>query len=161
FDWYVSGPEEMGSRFLRPAPGANRDEVDRMFAESGAYIFGRRTYDITAGWGGSHPVKGAALFILTHKPPDPATVPRGNSKIVFVTDGIASAVAQARAAAGHKDVILGGASPCQQALDAGLVDEIIAHVAPYLIGGGVRLFDRFKGPITLEKLSTTDGPLAT
>jgi dihydrofolate reductase len=152
FGWYSKAKEE---------GDANKNEVDRMYAESGAYIFGRRTYDITNGWGGSHPVKGVPLFILTHQPPAPETVPKGDSKITFVTDGIESAVRQAKAAAGAKDVVLSGASPCQQALDAGVVDELVIHLAPSLIGSGVRLFERFRGPISLEKLSATDGPLAT
>ena len=152
FGW-LSRAKEEGS--------ANKSEVDRMYAESGAFIFGRRTYDITNGWGGSHPLKGVPLFILTHKPPAPETVPKGDSKITFVTDGIESAVRQAKAAAGGKDVVLSGASPCQQALEAGVVDEIVIHLAPSLIGSGVRLFERFKTPISLEKLSATDGPLAT
>jgi dihydrofolate reductase len=141
--------------------GANKAEVDRMRARSGAFIFGRRTYEITGGWGGSHPLTGVPLFILTHHPPDPETVPKGHSKIVFVTDGIESAVRQAKTATGGKDVVLSGASPCQQALDAGVVDEVVIHLAPSLINSGVRLFEGFKGPIALEKLSATDGPRAT
>jgi dihydrofolate reductase len=141
--------------------GANKAEVDRMYAQSGAYIFGRRTYDITKGWGGSHPLKGVPLFILTHKPPAPETVPKGDSKITFITDGIESAVFQAKAAAGDKDVVISGASPSQQALDAGVVDEVVVHLAPSLIGSGIRLFDNFKGPILLEKIYATDGPMAT
>ncbi|SDG61375.1 dihydrofolate reductase family protein [Bosea robiniae] len=141
--------------------GANKAEVDRMYAQSGAYIFGRRTYDITNGWGGSHPLKGVPLFILTHKPPAAETVPKGDSKFTFVTDGIESAVRQAQATAGDKDVVISGASPSQQALDAGVVDEIAIHLAPSLIGSGIRLFDNFKGPILLEKVSSTDGPMAT
>lgn len=101
------------------------------------------------------------VFIVTHMPPDPVTVPKGKSRVVFMTDGIASAIQQAKAAAGGKDVRLGGASPCQQALDAGPVDEILIHLAPCLLGGGVRLLDHFRGPVRLEKLSATDGPLAT
>jgi dihydrofolate reductase len=159
FGWMSSGTEKV--RGTRPAPGANRDEIERMFAESGAFIFGRRSYDITGGWGGSHPLTGVPLFILTHDPPDPDTVPKGHSRIVFVTDGIESAVRQAKTAAGGKDVVLSGASPCQQALEAGVVDEVVIHLAPSLIGSGVRLFERFKEPITLEKLSATDGALAT
>lgn len=141
--------------------GANKAEVDRMYAQSGAYIFGRRTYDITNGWGGSHPLKGVPLFILTHKPPAPETVPKGDSKITFITDGIESAVCQAKAAAGDKDVVISGASPSQQALDAGVVDEVVVHLAPSLIGSGIRLFDNFKGPILLDKIYSTDGPMAT
>jgi dihydrofolate reductase len=159
FDWYTSGQEEVGDPIFLPEPGANRDEVERMFAESGAYIFGRRTYDITDGWGGRHPVNGVPIFVLTHDPP--ADFPRGPSNLTFITDGIESAIEQARAVAGGKDVKLGGASPGKQALAAGLCDEILIHLAPYLLGGGVRLFDRLPDGIQLEKLSVSDGPFAT
>ena len=97
FDWYSSGDEEYHDPLFRPAPGANRDEVERMFAESGAFIFGRRTYEITDGWGGRHPVNGVPTFVLTHTPP--ADYPRGPSNLTFVTDGIESAIQQARAVA--------------------------------------------------------------
>jgi dihydrofolate reductase len=159
FDWYTSGTEEVGDPLFRPAPGANRDEVERVFVESGAYIFGRRTYDITDGWGGRHPVNGVPVFVLTHDPP--ADFPRGPSNLAFVTEGIKSAIDQARAVAGGKDVKLGGASPCKQALAAGLCDEILIHLAPVLLGGGVRLFDALPDGIQLEKLSVSDGPFAT
>ena len=161
FDWYFSGTEEVKSPLFKPEPGANREQVDRMFAESGAFIFGRRTYDITDGWGGRHPIDGMPVFVLTHTPPAPETVPKGPSHLTFVTDGIASAIDKARAVAKGKDIKLGGASPGKQALAAGLCDEILVHVAPYLLGGGVRLFDELPDGIRLEKLSVSDGPLAT
>jgi len=159
FDWYFSGDEEFRDPLFRPAAGANRDEVARMFEESGAFIFGRRTYEITSGWGGRHPVNGAPTFVLTHEPPE--AFPRGPSNLTFVTDGIASAIRQARAVAGSKDIKLGGASPGKQALAAGLCDELVIHLAPYLLGGGVRLFDALPTGIGLEKLSVADGPFAT
>lgn len=159
FDWYFSGDEEVGDPLFRPEPGANRDEVEKMFAESGAFIFGRRTYDIVDGWGGRHPVNGVPVFVLTHNPP--AEHPRGPSNLTFVTDGIGSAITQARAVAKGKDIKLGGASPGKQALAAGLCDEILIHLAPYLLGGGVRLFDALPDGIRLEKLSVSDGPFAT
>ena len=132
-----------------------------MYEESGAFVFGRRTYDITNGWGGRHPVNGVPVFVLTHNPPPAETVPKGPSNLTFVTDGIESAIRQAKAAAGDKHVKLGGASPGKQALRAGLVDEILVHLAPYLLGGGVRLFDVLANGVRLEKLSVSDGPLAT
>jgi dihydrofolate reductase len=159
FDWYFSGNEEWRHPLFRPEPGVNRDEVDRMFAESGAFIFGRRTYEIANGWGGRHPVNGVPTFVLTHRPP--ADFPRGPSNLTFVTDGIESAIRQARVAANGKDVKLGGTAPGKQALAAGLCDEIIVHLAPYLVGGGVRLFDALPDGIRLEKLSVSDGPFAT
>jgi len=159
FDWYASGDEECHDPLFRPAPGANRDEVERMFTESGAFIFGRRTYEITDGWGGRHPVNGVPTFVLTHNPP--ADYPRGPSNLTFVTDGIESAIHQARAVARGKDIKLGGASPGKQALAAGLCDEILIHLAPYVLGGGVRLFDALPNGIQLDKLSVSDGSFAT
>jgi hypothetical protein len=104
-------------------------------------------------------VIGAPVFVLMHDPP--ADYPRGQSNLTFVTDGIESAVRKARAVAGDKDIKLGGASPGKQALVAGLCDEILIHLAPYLLGGGVRLFDSLPDGIQLEKLSVSDGPFAT
>ncbi len=160
FDWYTSGPKRPGDLdILHPVPGVNREIVEEMFAESGAFIFGRRTYEITNGWGGRHPVNGAPVLILTHNPP--ADYPHGPSNLTFVTDGIDSAIRQAKAVANGKDIKLGGASPGKQALAAGLCDEILVHVAPYLLGGGVRLFDVLPDGVRLEKLWVRDGPFAT
>jgi dihydrofolate reductase len=161
FDWYFSGREPYRNELFRPEPGANRDQVRLMYEESGAFIFGRRTYDITNGWGGAHPVNGLPVFILTHTPPPADSVPKGPSNLKFVTDGIESAVRQARAVAGGKDIKLGGASPGQQALKAGICDEILIHLAPYVLGGGVRLLDHLDAPVRLEKIVVTDGPHAT
>ena len=104
-------------------------------------------------------MNGVPTFVLTHRPP--ADFPRGPSNLTFVTDGIESAIRQARVAANGKDVKLGGTAPGKQALAAGLCDEIIVHLAPYLVGGGVRLFDALPDGIRLEKLSVSDGPFAT
>jgi dihydrofolate reductase len=82
------------------------DQVKLMYEESGAFIFGRRTYDITNGWGGAHPVRGVPVFVLTHTPPPTDSVPKGPSNLTFVTDGVASAIGQARAVAGAKDRVL-------------------------------------------------------
>lgn len=159
FDWFFSGTEEHRGPMFRPEPGVNTEEIDRMFEESGAFVFGRRTYEIANGWEGKHPIHGVPVFILTHEPPK--DYPKGPSHLTFVTDGIESAIRQARAVAKGKDIKLQGSSPGKAALAAGLVDEILVHVAPYLVGGGVRLFDELPNGIKLEKLSVHDGPLAT
>ena len=161
FDWYTSGTKEYRDKLFKPEPGANLNEVKEAFVESGAFIFGRKTYDITGGWGGRHPMNDAPLFILTHTPPPADQVPKGPSKITFVTEGIAEAIRLAKKAAGDKHVKLGGGSPGKQALKEGLVDEVLVHIAPYLLGGGVRLFDMLDDGIRLEKISATDGPFAT
>jgi dihydrofolate reductase len=159
FDWYFSGAEEYLHPLFHPEPGANEVQIERMFAESGAFVYGRRTYEIAKGWGGRHPVNGAPVFVLTHNPP--VEYPRGSSNLTFVTDGVESAILQARTVANGKDIKLGGSSPGKQALAAGLCDEILIHLAPYLLGGGVRLFDTLTDGVGLEKLSVSDGPLAT
>ena len=161
FEWYTSGQEEVRDPIFRPEPGANRDEVERMFAESGAYIFGRRTYEITDGWGGRHPVNGVPTFVLTHTPP--ANYPRGPSNLTFVTDGIERAVRRAQAVAGDNDVlVMGGPTIAQQAVRAGLVDEISIHVVPVLLGAGSRPFEHL-GPeaIELERIELIASPQAT
>jgi dihydrofolate reductase len=161
FDWYFSGKSEYVDPLFKPEAGANLNEVKLMFSESGAFIFGRKTYEITHGWGGRHPVNGAPVFILTHIPPPADSVPQGPSNITFVTEGIEHAIKLANAVAGDKHVKLSGGSPGKQALNAGLVDEIIVHIAPYLLGDGVPLFDKLNRGIRLEKLSANDGPFAT
>src|SRR6266567_4152708 len=71
FDWYFSGSEQYRDPLFKPEPGPNLDQVKRMYEESGAFIFGRRTYDITHGWGGRHPINGVPVFVLTRNPPPP------------------------------------------------------------------------------------------
>ena len=138
FDWYFSGDIHFQGSIFKPK-GINREIVEEMFQRAGAMLTGRRTYDITNGWNGTHPVNAIPVVILTHSPP--ANVPKGRSQLVFVTDGIESAVAKAKALAKDKDVGIGGASVAQQALRAGLVNEVFLHVAPIFLGDGVRLFE--------------------
>jgi len=97
-------------------------------------------------------------YVVTHEPP--ATV-RLASRFRFVTEGVAAAIAEARAAAGDKDVVvMGGANVIDQSLAAGLVDELRIHLSPLLLGGGTRLFD-LVGPTTLVQREVTESPRAT
>jgi dihydrofolate reductase len=92
------------------------------------------------GWWGDEPPFGHPVFVLTHHPREPLTL--SDTTFTFVTDGIESALEQAKAAAGGKDVLIGGgADTCNQYLAAGLVDEVLLHVAPMLLGGGERLLE--------------------
>jgi dihydrofolate reductase len=160
FDWYQGGTTPIhGDERFNPE-GANREVVEEMFRTAGAMLTGRRTYEIAQGWKGTHPVNGIPVIVLTHKPP--ANVPKGASTFIFVTDGIVSAVEKAKAAAGDKHVGIGGASAAQQALAAGLVDEIYLHVAPILLGDGVRLFEHLgDSSIRLERMSVQEAPKVT
>jgi dihydrofolate reductase len=104
------------------------------------------------GWWGDEPPFGFPVFVLTHHPREPLTL--GDTTFHFVTDGIESALEQARAAAGGKDVLIGGgAEACNQYLAAGVVDELLLHVAPVVLGGGERLFAG-AGPGRLKLVET-------
>ena len=143
FDWYFSGDVEVptasgssGMTFRVSPPSA--DHLRGLVAETGAMLTGRRTFEVAGGWGGQHPWDVPA-FVVTHQVPD--GWPRPGSTVEFVTDGIESAVARAKAAAGPKNVGVHGAHTIQQCLDAGLLDELHVDLAAVLLGGGVRLFD--------------------
>lgn len=150
FAWFFTG--DTPSRHI-PMFRMDQQDAERFDAgldEVGAVITGRRTYDITNGWDGDGPVPGRPLFVLTHEaPPEP---PETSVPYTFVTDGIESAVAQAKAAAGDRLVSLTGSHAAQQCLQKGLLDEIWLAVAPLMLGGGVRLFDHIGGPVHLEQV---------
>ena len=112
---------------------------DEGVGRCGAVISGRRTYDVSNAWGGNGPMGPLPLFVVTHSLPD--RVPDGPLPYTFVTDGVESAVEQAKRAAAEQDVVLMGASMVQQCLRAGLLDEIIINLVPVLLGDGVRLFE--------------------
>jgi dihydrofolate reductase len=167
FDWYFTGDtpirhyQAAGQRGIAVPPfklaARNAAVFEELISTGGAVITGRRTYDIANGWGGNGPLPGLPLFIVTHTPPK--QIPRGESRYTFVTDGVESAVAQAKAVAGDKYVSLMGSRVPQQCLRAGLLDEIQLHLVPVLLGGGVRLFDHLGAQnIELEPLQVIDGP---
>lgn len=136
FDWWSAGTDRVGPDDRFKPPARSRLVVEEMF-ECGAIITGRRTFDIARGWGGHHPV-GAPFFLLTHKPPD-QYVGAGTDGTV-ITDGIQSALEQARAVAGDRNIAVGSADVAQQYLKAGLLDEIHVNLVPILLCDGVRLF---------------------
>lgn len=106
---------------------------------------------------GDDPPFRVPVFVLTHHPRE-TVVKDGGTTFTFVTDGVATAIEEAREAAGVKDVtIAGGASAIQQALRAGLVDELQLHVVPLLLGNGVRLFDDGE-PMKLEPATVIESP---
>ncbi|MGH2691525.1 MAG: dihydrofolate reductase family protein [Actinomycetota bacterium] len=132
--------------------------LDEAFRNVGALILGRRMFDLADGWGEEPPFH-APVFVLTHHAREPLPK-KGGTTFTFVTEGIESALEQARAAAGEKDVsIAGGASTIQQFIKAGLLDEIQIHVVPVLLGDGIPLFANLgAGPIELERTRVIESP---
>lgn len=136
--------------------GGDDNADSRLWAQEyeqiGAQVLGRRMFDFGyEPWGEDPPFR-APVFVLTHRPQE-RIEKQGGTSYTFVTDGIAAAVEQAKAAAGGKDVLLaGGLSIAQQALAAGLADELALHIRSVLLGGGARLFDAIgAGKIILER----------
>ncbi len=136
-------------------------------ANVGAEIMGRGKFgpasrgpwgdDPWQGWWGDAPPFHKPVFVVTHHEREPLTL--SDTTFTFVTDGIESALAQARAVAGDKDVFIGGgASIINQFLTAGLLDEIEVHVAPILLGGGERLFDGVGPTVKLEQVRVVEAP---
>lgn len=145
FAWMSAG-EGSGDPRLAPV-AASQPIVDEWYRVAGAIISGRRTFDIANGWKGGHPID-VPLFVLTHEAP---TTGDWSPRVEFVTDGLDHALALAREKAGDNVVSLCGADVAQQVLRAGQLDEIQVSIAPILLGGGVRLFDAFDGPVALEQ----------
>ncbi|MGN9910073.1 dihydrofolate reductase family protein [Phytohabitans sp. LJ34] len=153
--WFTEAAEE------------NQAEIDQMLAAK-AFIMGRNMFGPVRGewdrqwngWWGDEPPYHAPVFVLTHHARDPQPMD-GGTTYHFVTDGIESALAQARAAAGDGDVaIMGGATTINQYLAAGLIDELRLHIAPLTLGAGTRLFDGVP-PLTLEQVSARATSLVT
>jgi dihydrofolate reductase len=140
--------------------GRDSEVLDEAMRNLGAIIVGRRMFDLAKGWGEEPPFH-MSVFVLTHEARDPL-VKAGGTTFTFVTDGIESALEQARAAAGDKDVAIGGgANTIQQYLGAGLIDEFQIHIAPLLLGSGVRLFDQAPANVTLETTRVLGSPRVT
>ena len=140
--------------------GRDSEVLDEAMRNVGAIVLGKRMFDLAKGWGDNPPFH-APVFVLTHEARDPLAK-EGGTTFTFVTDGIESALEQARAAAGDKDVaIAGGANTIQQFLRAGLIDELQIHVAPLLLGGGVRLFEDAPADLKLETTRVLESPHVT
>lgn len=161
FKWYFSGDTEIFISEATPVLKVSPQSAELLNEAVRAYragVWGRRTFDIAQGWGGHPP--GSPAFIVTH------SVPRewvyAGSPFTFVTDGVESAIRQARQAAGDKDVVVCTVSILQQCLNLRLMDEIHLDVVPLLLGKGVRLFDHLNiGPIDLDIIRVIEAPGVT
>ncbi|WP_433335506.1 dihydrofolate reductase family protein [Spirillospora sp. CA-294931] len=165
-DGYVADPNDYlggeGGERLHKWADAQTGPVQQFQSEwkaAGAILAGRRTAELMDHWGGDH--GGAPIFVPSHRPPSPAA--RWIHPLVtYVNDGIASAMAQAKSAAGDRDVqVRGGAYTVQKALEAGVLDEVQIHHIPVLLGAGHRLFDVLPSEIELEIIQVIDTPQAT
>lgn len=144
-----------------PATRVDREVADEVFASAGAFILGRRMFDVGIELWGEDGAFGKPCFVLTNRGHDQLV--RGATTFNFVTDGVKSALQQAKAAAGDKDVfVMGGANIVQQYLNAGHVEEMQIHIAPVLLGAGTRLFDNLcVQQINLEATKIKESPFAT
>ena len=149
-NWYFAASND--------ATGRSRQVIDEIMQTIGAMIMGRRAYDIGAMHDGfvDNPYN-VPHFVLSHTVP--TTPAKGTTEFIFVHDGIESALEQAQAVVGAKDVcIAGGADLAQQYIKAGLLDEIQIHLVPVLLGGGSRLFDHLGSErIELEQTRVIEG----
>ncbi len=158
FKWYGSGDTPFpvpGTEMVFQISQASADLIGPLWGSIGALVTGRRDFDVSHAWGGNPPY-GWPSFIVTHNPPQAWL--KAGTPFTFVTDGVASAVAQAKQAAGAKHVVVGGTTIVKQCLDAGLLDEIHIELAHMLLGDGIRLFGQLGlAPIELERLHVVEG----
>ncbi|WP_328326316.1 MULTISPECIES: dihydrofolate reductase family protein [unclassified Streptomyces] len=158
FRWYGNG--DVTVRTADPdmtfqVSEASAQRLNRGLSEIGVLVYGRRTFDDAGGWIGGHPM-GKPVIVVSHSIPD--GWPRADTPLTFVTDGVESAIAQARATAGEKKVVIGSADLTQQCINAGLLDELDVDLVPLLLGSGVRFLDNLReAPRALEGPTVIEG----
>jgi len=156
FGWMGSGDVEVPTAVdwatFKVSP-ASAEYMRNALSGVGALITGRHLFDITHGWGGTHPV-GVPVVVVTHEPPTDWPHPE---TFTFV-GSVQEAVATAKALAGDKDVVVASAKVAQQCLDAGLLDAISVDLVPVLLGEGVRWFENLdKKPVRLSNPTVVEG----
>jgi dihydrofolate reductase len=156
-EWYGFASDPGPNAELADPSGIGKHFLDEGMA-TGAVLTGRNTAEQADHWGGDHH-GGVPIFVPSHRPPG-ASVAK-YPLVTYVTDGIASAMAQAKAAAGDRNVLVHGAYTAQTALAAGVLDELQIHQIPVLFGDGRRLFDILPARIELEILRVIDTKEAT
>lgn len=153
FDWYTNGdtPSQVFDGFKLSEPSARF--FDTLAARVGASVAGRTTYEHSSHFGGGSPHPTAPLFVVSHRP-----VPEISEAQTLVTTGVEDAIAAAREVAGDKDVALMGGGLVTEALKAGLVDELILHQVPILLGGGRPFFQQLPEHVRLRLLRPSRRP---
>jgi dihydrofolate reductase len=151
-EWIATPDGEYG----RPSGPAG--ELFDEWNATGAVLAGRRTVEQVDHWGGDHH-GGVPIFVVSHRPPGSSVA--SYPLVTYVTDGIATAMARAKAAAGGRNVAVQGAHIAKTALEAGVLDEVQIHQVPVLFGRGRRLFDALPSRVELEIVRVIDTPEAT
>ena len=163
-NWSVKHPLGEGGERLHAwkFPPQGHDPELMEFTPEGAVIIGKHMYTSGEAPWGENPPFHLPVFVLTHEPRE-TLVKEGGTTFTFVTDGIESALSQAKAAAGDKDVAVGGgANAIQQYLKAGLLDELLVHVVPVIFGSGIRFFEETGSKhIELERVKVIVSPSVT
>jgi dihydrofolate reductase len=156
FDWYFDGdtPSKMFDGFRLSEPSAR--VFDGLAARVGAVVAGRNTYEDSDHFGGGSPHPAARLFVLSRR-----SAPEMTERQTLVTTGIEDAIAAAREAAGDGDVGLMGGGVVTEALKAGLVDEVILHQVPVLLGGGRPFFQTLPEHVRLRLVEAVPAPGVT
>jgi dihydrofolate reductase len=152
FEWFDFGDHEVEfANGLRVRLGdEDHGFVTEFWARLGAFVCGRRLFDLNDGWGGRHP-QDLPVVIVTHRLPEDWIAAHPDAPFTFVTDGVAAAVEQARLLAGDRDVIVASGKISSQCLELGLLDEITLDLVPVLLGAGVPLFEHLaSAPIVLD-----------
>jgi dihydrofolate reductase len=141
--------------------GADSEAANEVWRNAGATIVGKRMFDVAEGWGDEPPFH-MPVFVLTHDAREPM-VKAGGTTFNFVTGGVERAFEEARAAAGDKDIVVGGgASAIQQFIEAGLLNELQIHLVPVLLGAGKQLFGTSSPrQIELQPERVTESPSVT
>ncbi len=157
FRWTQAGPRRVtmpgDGRELRTSEASAR-QLEAAVAGLGALVCGRTLFDLTHGWGGRHPA-GAPVFVVTHEEPRDWAHP--DAPLTFVRDGVASAVAQAKAVAGDGTVAVASADVARQCLELGLLDAIHVDLVPVLLGAGKPWFAGLADVVELEDPVVTEG----
>jgi dihydrofolate reductase len=179
-DGYIAGPNETGFEHLfswynagefvfpstHPEISFRLTAADHRYLKEcvdgvGAMVVGRRLFDLTDGWGGIHPFD-RPVVVVTHSEPEDWVRAHPDAPFTFVTDGLASAINQARLIAGEKNVGVTAGNLASQCLELGLLDEIWFDLVPVLLGSGVRFFDRLGAvPIELDGPGIVEGARVT
>ena len=153
-EWFGFASEAGPDEEVVDPSGVGRHFLDEVQA-TGAVVSGRNTVEQVDHWGGDHHGS-VPIFVASHWPPGPSVA--AYPLVTYVTDGIASAMAQAKDAAGDRDVLVHGAHTAQTALEAGVLDELQIHQVPVLFGSGRRLFEVLPSRVELEILRVIDTP---